>query len=69
MQSMYFYANAWKSYKPEYGINAFKKAGIVPLNRNAISNISLAPSSSYQVTDYLPNSSNNVDPLNCEGNP
>ena len=58
---------AWKSYKPEYGINAFKKAGIVPLNRNAISNTSLAPSSSYHRSDYLPNSSNNVDPLNCEG--
>lgn len=58
---------AWKSYKPEYGINAFKKAGIVPLNRNAIANTSLAPSSSYQVTDYLPDSSITVDPLNSEG--
>ena len=57
---------AWKSYKPKYGINAFnvfKKAGIVPLNRNAISNTSLAPSSSYQVTDYLPDSSNNVESI------
>ena len=44
-----------------------KQLALYPLNRNAISNTSLAPSSSYQVTDYLPDSSNNVDPLNCEG--
>lgn len=35
---------SWKKYKPEHGKNWFKKTGIVPLSRSAISTVQLQPS-------------------------
>ena len=37
----------WRSFKPEYAINGFRKTGIIPLNRNAIEDSSLLPSEPF----------------------
>ena len=37
-------SKTWKAFKPQFAVNRFKKAGIVPFSRNAIDVKSLAPS-------------------------
>ena len=42
---------AWKSYDPQIRVNGFKKAGIFPFNRDAISIKSTTPSDPFSHID------------------
>ena len=46
-------SKTWKAFKPQFAVNVFKKAGIVPFSRNAIDVKSLAPSHPFIGKIYL----------------
>ena len=51
----------WQLYKPEIGINGFRKAGIFPFSRKAITVSSLNPSNAFPSTENNTNDDNDDD--------
>ena len=51
----------WQLYKPEIGINGFRKAGIFPFSREAIAVSSLNPSNAFTSTGNNTNDDNDDD--------
>ena len=54
-------AEAWKSFKPETAVNSFRKAGIVPFNKDAVSQTSLTHSVPYSISVVNDNNDDNAD--------